>query len=524
MKHRRLIVALVAVSVISGIGLTRAEYTSIPIRNFVTSVFGRIGDVVAQAADYAAYYLKLPGYTTSVIYLADAPYNVVGDGNTSSAANNNAGIQAAINACATFPAASSAKGCILHFPCGIVDVSTGFTSTFGLTIQACGAGFVQQGGAVSPDIGGTMIRQSCTTCDWFLFTTADPITIRDIGFEGPYTGSFTNTATVGAIISVRPEVSPVSLPQRGLYINNITTKGGFNAIVCQLCGNFSITNNRIYAPKQHGISLTNAALTDSGDDSIIGNTIGNFPGWTASVGDGILLNTHGGTRIISNKILGFANLIHVVTTQAGATGARTGTLIINSNSLEEAQTQHIRVEQGVDTTSSYGNIIITSNEFSNGVFATFQASVAIVAGTPIGAGRYVDFVMIADNLLINSTAFVNALCFFIADGNYVTITNNFCSMQNSTNAFGIGVVTNALHVAVLENTLIGVPGGQYLFSAPATAKLTHTVDGGIPFAALPPNSAAGSQVFVSDSAAGGACNGAGAGAMGFFQGGAWRCP
>lgn len=486
----------------------------------VTSVFGRTGAVVAIAADYAAFYLPLPGYRTSIIYLADSPYNVVGNGTT----DNTTGIQAAFTACNTFPASTGSTGCILQFPCGTVKYTAGITSTVGVTMRGCGDGMVQQGVAGTPSTGGTTLKQTCTACNHFTFTTPDAVTIQDLGFEGPFTGvgPFVNTSTAGSIIFVRPEVAPTALPQRGLFINNITTKGGYIALTCQLCGNFSIANNRFYAPKLHGISLTNAALADGGDDTIIANTLGNFPGWADPVGDGILLNTHGGIRIISNKVIAFSNLIHVISSQVGAVIPRTGTLIIDSNSFEEAQANHIRIEQGADATSSYGNIIITSNEFSNSVGyspGTFQASIAVIAG---GMVDYIDFVNIANNLFINGTTFAGAVCVFLASGNHVMMNNNFCTMQNSAGAIGVAVVTDAQNISILENDIIGTLGGQYIFAV--ATKITHTIGGGIAFAVLPPNSAAGSQIYVNNSAAGGACNGAGAGAMGFFQGGAWHCP
>lgn len=450
----------------------------------------------------AAQFVPLPGYTKSVIYASD--YGVVGDGSS----NNNTALQNAINACATFPA--SGKGCILHLPCGQINVSTGFTVNHGIIIQACGGGFLQVPPPDPSDNGGTVLKQTCTTCNTFLITTIDPVQIRDIGFDGPF------NATAGSWIYIRPVPSPTANPNRHSVVSNVTSVGGYTFLSCELCGNYTFRDNAIYGFAGHGIYLTGSpSLSDSGDATIIGNTIGPWPGVAFPAGDCIVMLPHGGIRVISNKLLGCVNGIHVAAYQG-----RTGTLIIQGNSIEETQTNHIRVEQWTSGVG-YGNIIISGNQMQNLTTASFQGSIVFVAG----AQQYIDYVTISGNVIVNGysgggTPFASASCMQIQDGNFVMINNNFCQMNNVSSWVGIAVNSRAINVSVLDNSITGTPGGRYVFEV--MAKFRDTISG-LTTASLPANVADGGQAFVTDGAPGTACAGGSSGSMGFKQGGAWKC-
>jgi hypothetical protein len=469
------------------------------IINNITGPGSAVVGQIATWANTAATQLAAKfGYTKSILYAAD--YGVIADGTT----NNNTTLQAAIDACNTFPA--TGKGCILQLSCGNIKVSTTFTINYGMIIQGCGPGRT----ALAYDIGGTVITQSCTTCNTFLATTLDAVVFRDFGLDGPL------TSTAGSWIYVRPEAVPVAGPNQHSSIVNVRTRGGWTVFTCELCGNYYLANNLFAEFNGHGVDLFDSPfLTDIGDATIIGNTIAGSP-----TSQNCILIRPAGLKITSNKLIQCNYGIHILAQSLNPTGTSGGTEI-ESNNIELMGTSHILIEQGTPGIS-YGLVIISNNHMQAGS-TVFQGAIVINAGT---AAPFLNYVVITGNLINigQAGALVPAVCMAIRDGNYVLVTSNFCNSNNAVLYNGISVSARATSVSLLDNIVANTVGGvfQYEILVPTLLRDLY----GIAFANLPANLTNGSQVFVTNAdPASAPCTtgGASTGSTAFRQNGAWKC-
>lgn len=389
------------------------------------------------------------GYTTAVVYAAD--YGVIADGSFS----NNATLQAAIAACATFPATGA--GCTLQLPCGVINISTGMTTANGIVMRGCGAGnTVAQPGHVA-DVGGTVINQSCTTCITLLATTLDSVQIHDVGFNAPL------NSTAGAIVWIRAASSPsggcTTLSCTRNFqsdISRVSFVGGWDQLVMENATNYSIYNNLFRGPASNGINAAaSAGDSDSGDSSIYANTFWRIISDPQFGGDCIRLGTQSGVKIFGNKMLVCNNAVHVVANQGSA-----GTVIITGNSMEDQKLHNVLIEQGTPGLK-YGNIIIADNEILNGAETTFAGSILIAAG----AAQYIDRVKIHHNIIgISSTVpIAGTQCIKVLDGVITEIESNLCDMFNTAGFGGITTGGNASDVSLLNNKIrfVGAGANKY---------------------------------------------------------------
>lgn len=423
-------------------------------------------------------------YTTSVVYAAD--YGVVGDGST----NNNTALQNALTSCDTFPA--TGKGCILQLPCGKINVTTGFTFDAGIVIQGCGAGVARQvpDGSIAVDVGGTVIVQTCTTCDTFKITTLDSVQFRDVGFDAPL------NATAGNLIYIRPAVS-VTFRERNLQsiINGVGFVGGWNQILCEFCANYTISNSTFRSPANDGIALTNPntaiTVSESGDSSIYANTF-----WVLLTtsptyyfpfgGDCIRMTPQSGVKIWGNKFL----LCQVaVDIETNATGG--GVVQIYGNNIEEVGLFSIRQRQ-ISAGQVYGQVQIYGNNIQNIVPTTFAGAIAIIAGTT----QYTGKIMVADNTISIQTGVAGTRCMFLNDGAEVRATNNLCDMNTVANHGGIAVQGNATNVSLLDNKVVNLAAGQPRYDLGVSTLVRDLY--GIVFADYQANFAPGSTIYVTD--------------------------
>jgi hypothetical protein len=441
-----------------------------------------VGQIATWANAAATQLAAKFGYTKSIIYAAD--YGVVGDGST----NNNTTLQAAYTAAATFPA--TGKGAVVFLPCGQVNLSAGIVFTYGVKTKGCGAGNNRVLPLNTADIGGTVINQTCTTCDTFLVTTLDSVQFEDIGFNAPL------NATAGSIIHIK---APAAVDGREQNLQSIITNvsfiGGYNQITCELCANYSIFNNEFRSPANHGLNLTNsAAFSDSGDAQIYANTF-----WVLLTtapdnffpfgGDCIHIETQSGINIFSNKMLACNVGINVVANQGVA-----GVLLISHNNIEVIKTFAIRVAQGT-AGISYGQIHIISNNVQIGG-APYSATVAGAIAILPGAAQYVSTVDIVNNNINVGQGVVGTRCMFISDGNGVKVVNNTCNLGNIANQGGISVKDNATNVSLFDNRMVAIAAGQprYDLTVPALCRDLY----GMAFADYPANCSAGSTLYITD--------------------------
>lgn len=442
-----------------------------------------------------------PAYTKSTIFAAD--YGCL---SANSAATNNTNCQLAINAC--FSLRPGGRGCILQFPCGDIQVSTAFTITFGLIAEGCGKGtFATDQGTFG---GGTLINQNCTSCDTFTVVAPDPVQFRDLGFNASLSQSS------GSFIWVKPEAVPATNPNIGSIFARMRMRGGYYGIRCESCAGYSITDNYIHDYVADGVLLTaSTALPDDGEAFISGNIFGGRVGVSLS---GMRMQTQGALKIVGNKFLG-----HEVNFRLTVDQGVTGTILVSSNSFEEVTLNDIRIER-VLVGATHNLIAIVGNEFqtngSGGASATFQGN--IVSVSP--GATYITKVIISSNIFTNghSAPLATANCINLGGVSQAIINNNICDMGGTAGWGGIAIGADSGDISVLDNQVFNPGAGavSYSFTSGTTWRpATPTTFGNLPGGVV-----AGSQAFVSNSSAGGACNGAGGGAMGFFQSGVWRCP
>lgn len=434
-------------------------------------------------------------YTTSIVYAAN--YGVIADGST----NNNTTLANAITACGTLPPIG--KGCILQLPCGTINVSTAFSITFGIIVQGCGAGIITS--AQSALGGGTVINQTCTTCDTFDVVSVDPPQFRDLGFNASL------TQASGKFIYVKPEAVPAANPVNIPIFTRIRTRGGYIVLHCELCGNFVISDGYFHEYASEGIVLTaSVALADSGEGLISGMSI---QGISTSV-NGIRLQTQSAVKIVGSKIIGNGVNLAIIADQGVA-----GTVLVSSNSFEEVRVNDIRMTIALGG-ARLGNIIIVGNEFATLATNSFQGNIVSVSS----GVAYIDRIIISSNIFVNGAPapITSAKCIGLQAVAYGMVNNNFCNMNSVANWGGIAVTTNSSGVSVLDNTVVNLGAGapEYEFTVPTVWRDTNprTV------ANLPNNITNGSQGFTSDGNPGSnPCGSGSSGSMAFHQSGLWKC-
>lgn len=479
------------------IGLSRAEYTSMPA--FVTSVFGRIGAIVAQAGDYAAFYLKLPGYTTSVIYAADAPFNVVADGST----DNTAAMRAVAIACATINTASGATGGKVVLPPGGILVNGNIPFTNACHIDGGGPG----GGLSAPDYGGTLIWQQCLACDTLSFVTLNGVTLTNFGIQ--YGNGHEGT---GAAISIRASSVPVANANYRSYINNLKIWGGNYGIFCFGCSDFSFTNNQILNFASVGIARPTDSLgVDSGDSIISGNVI-----WGINrTGDAcIKFDPAGAVHVIGNKLLVCNSGVWLNVSQGP-----TGTMIVADNSIEGFTSGAVVVTQGAPG-KSFGFISVHDNQMQ-----AHSAPIVSAVTVSVGAAQYIDQITVHDNIINISGTIASMSCVNIQDGNHVQVHHNNCNLNSTASSFAYYVTGNAANVHLDQNIAYGFTTSKYILDV--STLITDTTRPTLTFTGVPTtNVANGSQFWISDAdPATSPCTHAGAqtGSMAFRQNNAWKC-
>lgn len=437
-------------------------------------------------------------FTTNTIYAVN-----YGVDPTASRSTNNTALQNAINACVNFPVAGSSS-CRLALPCGQIQVSTGFTISFGITIEGCGPGRNPSSGPNATDNGGTVIDQSCRSCNTFLATTGDAVIFQDFGLNGPLPND-ASPPTAGSWIYIRPEVTPTTSPNQNSKIMNLKIRGGWTGITCELCGNYLFMGNFIAEFGGVGLSLFNSVtLADAGDSTIFANTIaGNF----ASSGSCIYLHTHA-PRIQGNKLISCENGVYLETAQG-----LTGTLLIQGNSIEAMHTNHVRI---ANNGANYGNILIQNNQMQdNSSTSSFQGSIAIVQG-----GGYINYCLIQGNQIIGGgIGAVSGIA--VNDCNYVDVAHNEIAIGTPASV-GIEVGGNATNVYLKDNIVVGA---STLYEINVLAQIRDTSGMDYNSRPNPAHVRDGSQIFFTGVVAvGGACaGGGGVNAMGFLSSGTWRC-
>lgn len=436
-------------------------------------------------------------YTKSTIFAAD--YGCLA---TNSAATNNTNCQAGIDACASLR--PTGKGCILQMPCGDIQLSAPLTVTFGLIVQGCGKNtFATDQGNLG---GGTLINQNCTTCDTFTIVSVDAVQFRDLGFNASLSQSS------GAFIYLKPVAVPLTNPNIGSVFTRMRMRGGYYGIRCESCAGYTISDNYIHDYKGDGVLLTaSTALPDDGESFISGNIFGGQLGVSLS---GMRLQTQSAVKVVGNKFLG-----HEVNFRITADQGVAGTILISSNSFEETTLNDIRIER-VLAGATQALITIVGNEFQTNSTASFAGNITSV--TPGAA--FISNIIISSNIFHNvygGSPSGGAWCILLQGVTNGMINNNICNMNGTSGWNGIAVQTDSSNFSVLDNIITGTASDYDFTNASA---VTWRDQRPRTFANLPGNVAAGSQGFISNSTAGGACNGAGGGAMGFFQSGVWRCP
>lgn len=419
-------------------------------------------------------------YTTAMIFPAD--FGVLGDGTT----NNNTAVQNLLNACTTFSAFGNA--CRAEWPCGKVLISAGFSSTQGMKNVACGPGYARVLPLNTANVGGTVIIQSCTTCTSFQFTTLDPVSWQDIGFDAPL------NATVGCILSIKgpAQVDGRERNSQSLISNAVFT-GGYDQVCIDYAFNYSINNSVFRSPARDANRLLNSApsLTESGDSSIYANAYwvllkaapDNFYPFG---GDCIHVEPQSGLKIFGNKGLLCKNFIRIIATSNGG-----GVLQAFDNNLEEIGEAYLKMEQSA-AGATFGQVMFSGNNTQNTVPTTFIGGVVILPGV----AQYTNDIMIDNNNFNIQSGTAGTMCMFLLDGNNVKVTGNTCRMNGVATHGGIAVKFNATNVSLLDNRITGVGAGalQYDTTVPTLIRDPY----GMTFAKYPANVAPGSSLYITD--------------------------
>ncbi len=315
---------------------------------------------------------------------------------------------------------------------------------------------------------GPRLITSSATADLISIRTGASVRLEGLGFDASV------NRTGGAFILVDGNTleggdEPYN---EGSLFTGLNMNDAYDGLRIRAGINWTLRDSRVFKFNGHGVLLSgegwtvaSTGYTSNGDDSTGQSSIENCTIWDFDQkGTACARYACGGDfRIQNSKLLGAQYSVWLMLDGgARSTHVYTGTLIVSGNSMEQPRVNHVRLQQA-RSGDEFGNVVIGDNQYSQISDATtgygFQSVLAVVAGTPSQALRWIRNISVVGGVVNGAGAPTQGRCVFdIEDGELIRIDGVTVDTLGLENVNGFAVGTAAQKVFIGNNPFNNLAG------------------------------------------------------------------